>query len=205
MTFAPAGSRTSNDVDFLSLTRKAGREPFSDTERTLFELLMPHVAEAFRHCSSACLARVRRSGKLRGETSAGLLDDAGSVLAAEYGFDRLLSALRADDRPRCALASRAARCGGVCAPAASDRAVQVQTERVDDIIVVQLGRRALVASLSARERLVAERFASGATYREIADELDRSPTTIRNQIRSVYAKLGVTNKVGLVRSLRRRT
>lgn len=56
--------------------------------------------------------------------------------------------------------------------------------------------RALDA-LSGRERVVAEKFASGMTYREIGKALFIAPTTVRTHLASIYEKLGVRTKIGL--------
>ncbi len=52
-------------------------------------------------------------------------------------------------------------------------------------------------ALSNRERVVAEKFASGMTYREIGEALHIAPTTVRTHLASIYEKLGVRNKIGL--------
>lgn len=66
------------------------------------------------------------------------------------------------------------------------------------------GKRAAAAaqgpgSLTAREREVARLAAGGASAREIAEELFVSERTIETHLTRVYAKLGVTSKVELVR------
>jgi DNA-binding CsgD family transcriptional regulator len=66
------------------------------------------------------------------------------------------------------------------------------------------GRRAAAAaggpgSLTARERDVARLAASGLSAKEIADRLFVSERTVETHLTRVYAKLGVTTKVELVR------
>jgi DNA-binding CsgD family transcriptional regulator len=79
-----------------------------------------------------------------------------------------------------------------------------------DLAVEQLrmlgspGRRAAAAaggpgSLTARERQVARLAAGGASAKEIASRLVVSERTIETHLTRVYAKLGVTSKVELVR------
>ena len=60
-----------------------------------------------------------------------------------------------------------------------------------------------VEILSAREHMVAERYASGDTYKQIADALSIAPTTVRSHITSIYRKLGVKNKPALISVLSR--
>lgn len=52
-------------------------------------------------------------------------------------------------------------------------------------------------TLSDRERAVAEKFASGLTYREIGEALFIAPSTVRTHLAAIYEKLGVRNKVAL--------
>ncbi len=54
-----------------------------------------------------------------------------------------------------------------------------------------------VDALSDRERAVAEKFASGLTYREIGEALFIAPSTVRTHLAAVYEKLGVRNKIAL--------
>jgi DNA-binding CsgD family transcriptional regulator len=56
--------------------------------------------------------------------------------------------------------------------------------------------------LSAREREVAEGLAAGITRVSVAEKLGLSPHTIHTMLGRIYRKLGVSNRVGLVRMLR---
>ncbi len=55
--------------------------------------------------------------------------------------------------------------------------------------------------LSKREFTVAEHYATGQSYKEIARELDISPATVRNHIAAIYRKLDIHNKAQLVHRL----
>ena len=57
--------------------------------------------------------------------------------------------------------------------------------------------------LTARERQVATHFARGSTYKAIATELSLAPTTVRNHLQNLYAKLGVTQRDELAALLSR--
>ena len=48
---------------------------------------------------------------------------------------------------------------------------------------------------------VAQEFVTGRTYAEIACRLGVAAKTVRNQLQSIYAKLGVKNKVALLKRL----
>lgn len=55
--------------------------------------------------------------------------------------------------------------------------------------------------LSSAEFRVARLAAEGLQYKEIARELGVSPATVRNQLHTVYRKLGVSNKTALTNAL----
>jgi DNA-binding NarL/FixJ family response regulator len=57
--------------------------------------------------------------------------------------------------------------------------------------------------LSEREREVLDLIASGATNREIADELHLSPWTVKEYTGTVYRKLGVRNRTEAVQRAQR--
>lgn len=57
--------------------------------------------------------------------------------------------------------------------------------------------------LSPREAEVAELLASGASYKEIADRLFVSVSTIQTHVTRIYAKIGARNKVELANRLRK--
>lgn len=55
------------------------------------------------------------------------------------------------------------------------------------------------SNLSPRETEVLKGLVEGLDYKEIAQKLDSSPNTVRNQISSIYTKLHVTCKVDAVK------
>jgi pimeloyl-ACP methyl ester carboxylesterase/DNA-binding CsgD family transcriptional regulator len=63
--------------------------------------------------------------------------------------------------------------------------------------------RAAVATLTRREREVLELIARGSDNRMIAERLFLSPSTVRNNITRIFAKLGVRNRAEAIVSARR--
>jgi adenylate cyclase len=51
--------------------------------------------------------------------------------------------------------------------------------------------------LSGRERMIAERYAQGETYKEVAEHLCIAPSTVRTHLAAIYRKLGVSSKLNL--------
>ena len=54
-------------------------------------------------------------------------------------------------------------------------------------------------TLSAREVQIVDLLANGATAKEISRELALSFHTVRTHIRNIYTKLGICNRVELMR------
>jgi len=54
------------------------------------------------------------------------------------------------------------------------------------------------ASLTARERQILALIAEGSTNRQVAARLGIAETTVENHLRSIYRKLGVTNRMSAV-------
>jgi adenylate cyclase len=54
-----------------------------------------------------------------------------------------------------------------------------------------------IENLSRRERMIAERYAQGETYKEVANFLSIAPSTVRTHLISIYRKLGISSKVSL--------
>jgi DNA-binding CsgD family transcriptional regulator len=59
-----------------------------------------------------------------------------------------------------------------------------------------------LAQLSPAERRVLEKICEGSTSRQIAEELDRSTSTVRNQTISIFRKFGVSTRSALVAQVR---
>ena len=60
----------------------------------------------------------------------------------------------------------------------------------------------ILARLTSKEREVVEALSAGTTVPLIARASGRSPRTLRNQLRSVYRKLGIHSQVELLSRLR---
>jgi adenylate cyclase len=58
-----------------------------------------------------------------------------------------------------------------------------------------------LSKLSWRELQVAQAYALGASYRQIASRLSIAPSTVRAHLRTIYRKLGVSSKVSLLCAL----
>jgi DNA-binding NarL/FixJ family response regulator len=60
--------------------------------------------------------------------------------------------------------------------------------------LLRIRRTSAFDTLSTRERQVATLFGGGATYKAIATKLGVAPSTARNHLQNIYAKLGITDR-----------
>lgn len=78
------------------------------------------------------------------------------------------------------------------------RSVVVSHQLEHALLFITARRRCNADALSARERAVAELVAKGLTHKQVAQMSGRAPSTVRNQIQSIYEKLRVNGVAGLI-------
>jgi DNA-binding CsgD family transcriptional regulator len=108
------------------------------------------------------------------------LRDAGWTLAAAMGLDSAVRFLRRDG-----LVARAGQARNI--------ARELHSDGVRLLFVQNRGFEGQVA-LTARERDVGRMALTGATNREIADELGLSKRTVETHLQHIYAKLGSADR-----------
>ena len=82
-------------------------------------------------------------------------------------------------------------------PAVTTRLIAAVAGPADD--QPKRAARALLAGLTERERQVAVGVSDGLTNAEIGDRLHLGVATVKTHVGSVFAKLGVTNRVQVAR------
>jgi DNA-binding CsgD family transcriptional regulator len=75
----------------------------------------------------------------------------------------------------------------------------ITMRRLGELMLLMLQRLPPSARLGPREHAIARLFATGRSYKQIAQHEALSPATVRNMIQSTYRKLGINNKVQLAR------
>lgn len=183
-------------ASFVSLTRWSAVPVFNYAERTTLELLAPHLAAALDLCCGTQMLR-----RHRGDGSAMLTTDAeGWLHVTEQGITALLQrewpgwvgpTLPSPLIESIALAQESFRGRHICA----------EFQWVGEHVLVSLRPRQARDALTPKERLVADAFAAGHSYKEVAQVLDLAPATVRHHLREVYLKLGVSDKAALARVL----
>jgi DNA-binding CsgD family transcriptional regulator len=200
--------------DGIVLMRTNDHPPFTEQERSTVESLIPHLAQA---CAANRLERAQDiidSGKRSAFHNIVASRD-GLLIAAESSATKMLLEEWPDwvgGRLPAAIADAITSVSITGASTAPD-VDQPQIVRLRNFVahihihidqaLVRLRLPSLIDGLAPRELLVAERFASGASYKEIARALEISPSTVSNQLTTVYSKLGVSNKIALRQALER--
>ncbi|MBH1963519.1 MAG: helix-turn-helix transcriptional regulator [Comamonadaceae bacterium] len=186
---------------WLTLFRADERAYCTETERVTLAGLMPHVQQALElnrltHLNQAAVAAGHVAGR-----GAAIADLRGVLYHSDAAFEQALRA-EWDGWPGHALPAVVMKTFLQGATRFMGRG-QVITLRVEhQLLFLQNRPRCAVDELTPREFTVAQLTARGNTHKEIAKLLHRSPATVRNQIRSVYDKLSVSNVAGLIEALR---
>lgn len=185
---------------WISLYRAHEHARCTDQENRLLTLLAPHVMQSLSLNRVAHLNRLA-SSSTHGERGNAISDVRGVVYHADAAFASLLQAQwpnwggqrLPDDLLETFLSGHSQHLGPFT----------VVSQRQEQGLLFLCARpRSLADGLTPRERLVAELAAQGSTYKEIAQTLQRSPATVRNQLRSVYDKLEITHVARLGDALR---
>ena len=184
---------TDGYVSFVGLCADAGPR-FSADQRDFKKALMPHLSQALRMNRGLSVGRAAA-----GQGAVVLVNDAGWVLASEGPFEDISVAewrrrlVQFPPEVMGALLEQGTWRGRVTTATLSP---------VEDGYFIRLTSQPARARLSDRERQVADLFAAGHTYKQVARRLETSPSTVRNQLARVYEKLGVSNKAALARLVR---
>jgi DNA-binding CsgD family transcriptional regulator len=195
--------------DGLVLMRSTESPAFTEEERSTVESLAPHLAQA---CAANRLERAQDtidSGR-RAAYQNIVCSREGLLIAADTDAAQMLL----KEWPKWhggrlpAPLAQAINAITISASVEMQQVLRLQTFvahiHIDgDQVLLRLREPNVIDSLGERELSVAQRFAEGASYKEIAQALQLSPSTVSNQLSVVYAKLAVSNKIALRQELER--
>lgn len=186
-------------MEFLTLWRHDPKAPFSESERQVKELLMPHIAEAHR---VARLRAVLEDARQRHDRWA-VVDERGLLREVHAGFvhwaRRHWPGWQGPALPAALLPLLGAE--GIT-PVGPER-VEVRLKK-GGFRYLRVLRADVLHLLTPREQDIVQRYALGDSHAAIAAALSLSATTVRNHIAHAYRKLAVNNKAELVRRLAQR-
>lgn len=182
--------------EMLFLFRAEPAAFFSDAERDLLQLLLPHLVTAWRQRQALHAHESRGPSAFLARFHA-VIDGEGLLQAADTDFRRLLrEALPEWTGPQ--LPSQIIEMVAGRDDHVSIAGLDFLLTRGEVRHVLAVSRRE-AHSLSRAETRVARLFADGKSNSQIAALLGVSPATIRNQLTSIYRKLGIHSKAELAR------
>jgi DNA-binding CsgD family transcriptional regulator len=183
---------------FVALTRGDRQRPFSDQDRRRFQVLLPHLIEAMRANHAWHFEHATAPKHALPAFGMGVSDRAGIVHDCNRSFSRLIRS----EWPGWAGATLpAVLVASFARGTFVGQRIDVDAEPLGDQWLLRARAGGAAKQLGRRERQVAELYARGMDYREIARTVGVAPTTVRNQIRASFRKLGVTSKLDLARRL----
>jgi DNA-binding CsgD family transcriptional regulator len=177
---------------WLVLYRDKTHECFDNKEADLLYALWKHLVRAITINLNRILSE---TAGVKMHRASALVDSRGVVEAADEEF----AALMALEWPGTKAGFLPSRVVAGLKNKSSYRGKQISISMRQNIgyMVCTISRSSLLTSLSPREQAVAERFASGSSYKKIAQQLNMSPNTVRNHIANAYRKLGINDKASL--------
>ncbi len=181
--------RAAGISNFISVVRRKTKPRFSAADMSLLELMAPHLAAALDMALADQLTALRNPEKtvLLGT------DSMGSLRVAESGS---LDLLRGEWPGWTGPLLPAPLVARIAAhqPEYLGRHLYAGIRWAGDHVFVSMRRREPRDLLTKQERAVAAAYATGQSYREVADGLGLAPATVRHHLRSAYVKLGVSDK-----------
>jgi DNA-binding CsgD family transcriptional regulator len=189
-------------LESFSLFRSRADDHFTTTDQRLLTLLAPHLTEALaisRQLSGMTLS----DGGSRLAGTRALIQTDGVIVTCGERLKQLLRTQWPDwfsARLPGELMSEL-RFGRQLIPTRSG-GIMMHIRKQGPYLFLQANPEPDGRALSPREAETAQLFASGKTYRQIAELLGLRPTTVRNVLQAVYGKLRVGNKPELVKALR---
>lgn len=181
---------------WLSLYRPDGHEQFNQADGGLLEQIMPHLVEALE--INRMLGQVPAAHSDSGMTGARAIARIDGTL---YHCGKKFSDLVLEIWPEWKYGQVPTELMAAISPnreiILADHAISVSTAIIGNMLFLNLRRVSSLHRLSRRELEVAKLYAQGMSYKEIGQFMDISPSTVRNFLGRIYAKLGIGKKVDL--------
>jgi LuxR family maltose regulon positive regulatory protein len=124
-------------------------------------------------------------------------DGLGDAHAAAAAFDRALDAAARSDSRRAFVSIPTERLARLLKEAQKRSLPEHSAHLAEELsasVPEEQSRAEHVAPLSVRERIVLSHILAGHSSRQISSQLRVSPNTVKTQVRSVYRKLGASNR-----------
>jgi DNA-binding CsgD family transcriptional regulator len=176
---------------WVSLYRADAGQPCSAEQTELLACVAPHLMQALAINRLVHLDRLT-SDKAREKWSVAIADGRGVLYHTDKRFRELVQRVWVfddDDRlPQSMLDSLMAEDNHL-----TEGQVIVRRSLERGLLFLKAREREAVDNLSTREFLVGRLLVSGLSQKGVAAKLDRSPETVRSQVKGIFDKLGINN------------
>ncbi len=179
---------------FLCLYRGHAHPAFSTEDQELKAFLAPHLVEARNNNLAAYFGTYKEAAY-----RSAICDRFGLLHQTEPGFADLLQA----EWPEACLPYLPAELNELITKnrklVFQGTSIVVKTVPLGDLVHLQAKRQGRSGQLSPRERLITKHLVSGETYKEIAQALDISPSTVTKHVNAIYKKTGARNRMQIAK------
>lgn len=191
-------------LNTMSLYRSNPKKPFSEAERSLKEILFPHLIESVRANWLTNLPHMLSENQRSTFNSIAACDGLGILHVAMPSFMETCrtewESWKGPTLPKEVI--DVMKKGGL---KYVGKNIVVSLCRLDDLLLIRARPIIAADKLSPRELEVAQHFAAGSDYKTIAQDLSISPATIKVHLNNIYIKLEINEKASLVAEIRRLT
>ncbi len=199
---------------FWCIWRGGGAQAFSASDQRLLQFVVPHLMETARESQ---LARVTDGAEAAPPRSHAVCDLQGAL---QHLDDRCQSLLRLEwptwpggvlpapllavlkSTPSMRAGAPSAESSPTEAPLFVGRRIAARLTVSGHTVMLAVRLRAPCDKLSARQRSIAQLYASGSTGPEIAQRLGLAPSTVNNHLGEVFKKLQVNSKLQMALALK---
>jgi DNA-binding CsgD family transcriptional regulator len=175
-------------------------DAFSEAERLAMERIGPHLAEAMMINRVVGLGQTPASDG-RAEPARAWMNQDGQITQSTPSFARAFDGAGYDIAPmiRREWLDRLRRAEWIIF---EDGRQILESQPLESGWLLRIRAVRPADFLTRREREVIGHYADGRNHKEIAKAIGLSPATVRNHLQNAYRKLGVGNRIDLLRALR---
>lgn len=186
---------------WIGFYRAEADRQFTETERQFSQYLVPHLQQALMMNWHMHLQQTPQCHS-NNRAPAAIIDQQGTLYHFEPDFIELLQLEwpRANDMHLPAQAHQMIK-HSFPKPYLGETIV-LMSQQINTLLSLRIRKRLPIDELTKRELSVARHVAEGRTYKEVAKLLGISPTTTRNHIQRIHARLRVRNNAELVAQLK---
>jgi DNA-binding CsgD family transcriptional regulator len=184
---------------FISLYRNRVDPAYREAERLFCDWVAPHLWATWTANWIAQMEHIR-ANNAASRVAHAICDQRGVLHSAEPRFVELMRA----EWPDWHGPSLPEQLRQQAAAAGEFRGNTIALRRFDacGLTLMEARLNSALDALSPREKTIAEAFAVGESYKQIAARLGLSPATVRHHLRSIYTKTNISNKSALTGLLR---